>query len=133
MVRELTYESTMRRLHLLLWLAFLGSCGGGGSDPPQTLDGTWNATSQPVGSATSMTLKEQDSQLVGVGAYRIEAGASGMLALAGVHSGVAVTLAFAYDNGSKATYAALLSDSSHMNGALSFQGGGTSVIEFARQ
>ncbi len=133
MVRELPHESIMRRLHLLLWLAFLCSCGGGGSDPPQTLDGTWNAASQPVGSATSITLKEQDSQLVGVGTYRIDAGASGTLAVAGVHSGAAVTVEFAYDNGSKATYAALLTDSSHMKGALSIQGAGTSTIEFARQ
>ena len=122
----------MRRVYLPLWLAFLSSCGGG-SDLPQTLDGTWNATSQPVGSATSMTLKEQDSQLVGVGTYRIEAGASGALAVAGVHSGAAVTLELAYDNGNKATYAALLTDSSHMNGALTFQGAGTSTVEFARQ
>ena len=123
----------MRRLYLPLWLAFLCSCGGGGSDLPQTLDGTWNATSQPVGSETSMTLKEQNSQLVGVGTYRVQAGASGALAVAGVHSGAVVTLELAYDNGDKATYAALLSDSSHMNGTLTFQGAGTSTVEFARQ
>jgi hypothetical protein len=122
----------MRRLYLSMWLALLCSCGGA-SDMPQTLDGTWNATSQPVGSATSMTLKEQNSQVVGVGTYRIQAGASGALAVAGVHSGGAVTLELAYDNGDKATYAALLTDSTHMSGALSFQGGGTSTVEFARQ
>ena len=122
----------MRRLCLLLWPALLCSCGGG-SDLPQTLDGTWDATSQPVGSATSMTLKEQNSQLAGVGTYRIEAGASGALAVAGVHSGAAVTMELAYDNGNKATYAALLTDSSHMNGTLTFQGAGTSTVEFARQ
>jgi hypothetical protein len=115
-----------------MWLALLSSCGGA-SDTPQMLDGTWNATLQPVGSATSMALKEQNSQVAGVGTYRIEAGASGALAVAGVHSGAAVTLELAYDNGGKATYAALLTDSTHMSGALSFQGGGTSTVEFARQ
>ena len=100
---------------------------------PQTLDGTWNAISQPIGSATSMTLREQNSQLVGAGTYRIEAGAAGALAVAGVHSGAAVTLELAYDNGSKASYAALLTDSSHMKGALTFQGAGTTTVEFARQ
>src|SRR5882724_9989809 len=106
----------MRRFYLSPCLALLCSCGGGGSDLPQTLDGTWNATSQPVGSATSMTLHEQNTQVAGVGTYRIEAGVSGALAVAGVHSGAAVTLELAYDNGDKATYAALLTDSSHMKG-----------------
>ena len=123
---------TLRCLALSLGLALLGACGGA-SDPPPTLDGTWNATAQPIGSATSMTIKEQNSQLVGVGSYRIEAGGSGALAVAGVHSGAAVTLAIAYDNGSQAIYAALLTDASHMTGALSFQGAGTSSVEFARQ
>ena len=80
-----------------------------------------------------MTLKEQDSQILGAGTYRIEAGATGALAVAGVHSGAAVTLELAYDNGNKASYAALLTDSSHMKGALSFQGAGTSTVEFVRQ
>jgi len=123
----------MRCFYLPLCLALLCSCGGGGSDLPQTLDGTWNATSQPVGSETSMTLQEQNSQVAGVGTYRIQAGASGALAVAGVHSGAAVTLELAYDNGDKATYAALLTDSSHMKGTLAFQGAGTSTVEFARQ
>ena len=65
---------------------------------PKTIDGTWDATAQVVGSSTTLTLKEQDSQVVGAGTYRIEAGASGVLAVAGAHSGAAVTLEFAYDN-----------------------------------
>jgi hypothetical protein len=123
----------MRRFYPSLCLALLCSCGGGASDLPQTLDGKWNATSQPVGSETSMTLQEQNSQVAGVGTYHIEAGASGALAVAGVHSGAAVTIELAYDNGDKATYAALLTDSLHMKGTLAFQGAGTSTVEFARQ
>jgi hypothetical protein len=123
----------MRRFYLPLCLALLCSCGGGGGDLPKTLDGKWNATSQPAGSETSMTLQERDTQVVGAGTYRIQAGASGALAVAGVHSGAAVTLELAYDNGDKATYAALLTDSSHMKGTLAFQGAGTSTVEFVRQ
>jgi hypothetical protein len=122
----------VRILYIPLVLALLTSCGGGG-DLPQTLDGTWAATSQPVGSETKFTLKEQNSQIVGAGTYREVAGATGVLAVAGVHSGVAVTLELAYDSGAKATYAALLTDSTHMNGAFTVQGGSTSTLEFARQ
>ena len=53
--------------------------------------------------------------------------------MAGVHSGTAVTLELAYDSGTKATYAALLTDSTHMSGAFTVQGGSTSTLEFARQ
>jgi hypothetical protein len=122
----------VRILYIPLVLALLTSCGGGG-DLPQTLDGTWAATSQPVGSETKFTLKEQNSQIVGAGTYREVAGATGVLAVAGGHSGVAVTLELAYDSGAKATYAALLTDSTHMSGAFTVQGGSTSTLEFARQ
>ena len=87
----------MSRLSFLICLLLLCSCGGG-SDLPQTIDGTWNATAQVVGSSTTLTLKEQDSQVVGAGTYRIEAGATGVLAVAGTHSGAGVALEFAYDN-----------------------------------
>jgi len=97
------------------------------------LDGTWAATSQPVGSEMRFTLKEQNSQILGAGTYREVAGTTGALAVAGVHSGAAVTLELAYDNGTKATYAALLTDSTHMSGAFTVQGAGTSILEFARQ
>jgi hypothetical protein len=124
----------MRRLFPLAYLAFLCSCGGGGgSDLPQTIDGTWNTTSPVAGSTIALTLKEQNTQVVGAGTYRIEAGASGALVVAGVHSSPLVTLELAYDNGNKATYAAALTDSTHMSGALTFQGAGTSKVEFARQ
>jgi len=122
----------MRRLCVLLYLTFLCACGGG-SDLPATLDGTWSATHQVVGSAITFTLREQNSQLAGAGTYRIEAGPSGVLVVAGVHSSAAATLELAYDNGSKATYAGLLTDSTHMSGALTFLGAGTSTVEFARQ
>lgn len=100
---------------------------------PQTIDGTWNATAQVVGSSTTLTLKEQDSQVVGAGTYRIEAGATGVLAVAGTHSGAGVALEFAYDNGTKATYAAVLTDTTHMKGALTSQSNVISTVEFARQ
>ena len=122
----------MRILYLPLLLAFLSSCGGGG-DLPQTLDGSWAATSQPAGNETKFTLKEQNSQVVGVGTYRVLAGSSGALAVAGVHSGPAVTLEFVYDNGAKASYAALLTDATHMSGALTVQGAGISTLAFERQ
>jgi hypothetical protein len=129
MIRE------MRRLLCLVTLALLGSCGGGGGDqaPPTTLSGTWNATSLVVGSALTIVLTEQNTQVAGVGTYRVEAGASGVLTIAGVHSGIAVTLEFVYDNGDKATYAAVLQDANHMNGQLVFQGGNASTVQFVRQ
>lgn len=122
----------MRHILSFACAALLSSCGGGG-DPPQTVDGTWSARSQPVGSAITFTLKEKDTQVVGIGTYQVDAGASGALVVAGVHKSPLVTLELAYDNGSKATYVAALKDSTHMSGALSFQGGGTSTVEFARQ
>jgi len=125
----------IRRLVCLVILALLGSCGGGGGDqaPPTMLSGTWNAASLPVGSALTLVLTEQNTQVAGVGTYRAEAGPSGVLTIAGVHSGTAVTLEFVYDNGDKATYAAVLQDANHMNGALLFQGGSSSTVQFARQ
>jgi hypothetical protein len=44
-----------------------------------------------------------------------------------------VALEFAYDNGTKATYAAVLTDTTHMKGALTSQSNVISTVEFARQ
>ena len=124
----------MHRLICLASLVFLCSCGGGGSDQtPQTLSGTWNASLSVVGSSLTLVLTEQNSQVAGVGTYHAEAGPSGVLTVAGTHSGAAVALALVYDSGTKATYAAAVQDASHMSGLLAFEGGSSSTVQFIRQ
>ena len=110
----------------------LAACGGGGA-PPLTIDGTWDASGMVVGSGLTMTLTEQDSKVAGVGTYRIEAGRSGAIAIAGSHQGWDAALELVYDNGTKASYAAKLQDAGHMSGLLVFEGGGASNVQFVRQ
>lgn len=121
-----------RKLFLSVVAACLCSCGGG-SDAPRTVDGKWTATAQPAGTAITFDLKEQDSKVVGAGTYLSAGGVSGVLVVAGAHSGSAVTLEFAYDTGARATYAGLLIDPARMSGVLTVQGGGTTSLVFARQ
>jgi hypothetical protein len=111
----------------------LAACGGGGEAPPSTIGGTWDASGMVVGSTLTMTLTEQDSKVAGVGTYRLEAGRSGAIAIAGSHQGWSAALELVYDNGTKASYAANLQDAAHMSGLLVFEGGGASNVQFARQ
>jgi len=123
----------MHRLLSLVSLVFLASCGGGGDAAPPSVAGTWNAASQVAGSSLTMALTEQNSQIAGVGTYRVEAGPSGAIAVAGAQSGQAVALELVYDNGTKASYAATVQDASHMSGVLAFEGGSASTVQFVRQ
>jgi hypothetical protein len=86
-----------------------------------------------VGSTLTMTLTEQDSKVAGVGTYRLEAGRSGAIAIAGSHQGWDAALELVYDNGTKASYAATLQDAGHMSGLLVFEGGAASSVQFIRQ
>ena len=122
----------MRRLLFPVCFLLLAACGGGG-ETPLTLNGTWDATSLPVGNAIKFVLTEQATKVAGAGRYIIEAGPSGTLVVAGLHSGGVVTLEIAYDNGIKATFAGAMQDPTHMAGVLAYQGASTSKVDFVQK
>ena len=123
----------MRKLLLILCvLPFLYACGGGAAPPP-SIDGKWSAVSQVVGSNLTLQLGSQNGSVVGAGAYTLEAGSSGVLAIAGTYQPPIAALSFTYDNGKSAVYAATVSDASHMSGKLKYQDGTTVDLSFVRQ
>ncbi|MGZ5194004.1 MAG: hypothetical protein ACXWJM_01095 [Ramlibacter sp.] len=124
----------MHKLLLILGvLPFLCACGGGGDAPPPSIDGKWSAVSQAVGSSLTLQLTSQNGTVAGAGAYTVEAGASGVLAIAGTYQPPVAALSFTYDNGNSAVYAATLTDASHMSGKLRYQDGTTVDLPFVRQ
>lgn len=128
----LSAVSILRRLVIALCIGGLSACGGGG-DALTPLDGTWNAQQTVAGATLSLVLKEQQgTQLVGVGTYRVGSGPPGAIAVAGARAGQAVTLELAYDNGTQATYAGLLTETNRLSGALAQKGGATVSVDFVR-
>jgi hypothetical protein len=123
----------MYKLLLILGvLPFLCACGGGDAPPP-SIDGTWSAASQVVGSSLTLQLGSQNGKVVGAGAYTLEAGPSGALFIGGTYQPPIAALSFTYDNGKSAVYAATVSDASHMSGKLRYQDGTTVDLSLVRQ
>ena len=124
---------SMRQLLLSLSVvALLGACGGGDAPPP-SVDGTWSAESQVVGSSLTLRLISQNATVTGAGTYSIAGGSSGVLAVAGTYQPPAAILSFAYDNGDTAVYTAVVSDANHMNGRLTYKNGTSSDLTLVRQ
>jgi hypothetical protein len=123
----------MRTLFLIAGLVALLSACGGGDAPPASIDGKWIAVSQVIGSSLTLELTTQNGAVAGAGTYMIEAGRSGVLAVAGTYQPPVAALSLKYDNGTTAVYAATVSDASHMSGRLKFQNGETVDLTFVRQ
>jgi hypothetical protein len=86
-----------------------------------------------AGSSLTVKLSTQDAVVSGAGVYRIEAGRSGVLAVAGTYQPPVALLTFKYDSGDTALFAATAADSSHMNGKLTYQDGTTVELGLVRQ
>jgi hypothetical protein len=125
----------MRNFLLVLsMLPFLHACGGGSSDaPPASIDGKWSAVSQVTGSSLTLQLGSQNGTIAGAGTYTIEAGSSGVLAVAGTYQPPVAALSFTYDNGNSAVYAATVSDATHMSGKLKYKDGTIVDLSLVKQ
>ena len=124
----------MHKMRLSLGVvALLCACGGVGDAPPATIDGTWDAVAQVVGSSLTLHLTSQNATVVGAGTYTLEAGGSGVLAVAGTYQAPVVALSFSYDNGDTAVYAAAASDATHMSGRITYKDGTSKDLAMVRQ
>ena len=71
--------------------------------------------------------------IVGTGTYRIEAGRSGTLAVAGTYHRPHVALTLQYDYGSSSAYVATVRNDQHMSGTLTDSLGQSSPQSFTRR
>jgi len=106
---------------------------GGGDTPVLSIDGTWSATAQIVGSNLTVRLSTQDSVVSGAGVYSSVAGRTGVLAVAGTYQPPVALLTFKYDSGDTALFAATAADGGHMNGKLTYQDGTSVDLGLVRQ
>ncbi|HJW12062.1 MAG TPA: hypothetical protein VJ598_09760 [Albitalea sp.] len=126
----------MHTLRLSLAVAaLLCACGGGDdSPPPATIDGTWEAVSQPAGSSLSVALTTQSGNaVVGAGVHTTAATGTLVLAVAGTYQAPLVALSFNYSDGNTAVYAATASDATHMSGRLTYKDGTSQDLAMVKQ
>lgn len=123
------------RLHLLgLGIGFVVlSCGGaGGSVAPRSIDGTWIANSDGLGSTVTIMLSSRASTVSGSGTYSTGALRTGVLTVAGTYQPPQAALTLSYDHGETRQFEATLTDNEHMKGKLTYQNGSVVAIEFVR-
>jgi hypothetical protein len=104
--------------------------------PTESLQGTWDADISIPGASLTLILDEPDvatGTTVGTGTYRIEAGRSGTLAVAGTYHRPHVALTLQYDYGSSSAYVATVLDDRHMRGTLTDSLGQSSAQSFTRR
>lgn len=124
----------MQRSLLSLCLAtLLCACGGGGSDTlTSPLEAKWSEAQTVVGSSLIMSLHVEGEQVSGTGTYAIEAGQSGTLSVSGTASGTSLIVTLSFDNGHKAIFNGVLSDSGHLDGRISYDLSPSGPVSFVR-
>lgn len=98
----------------------------------ETLNGVWRADNQVPGSSIVLSIAERGTAVSGSGTYRIEAGRSGTLQVAGSYQQSEVRLTLNYDFGQSGTYVGRVEDSTHMSGTMAWSTGPQNSITFSR-
>lgn len=125
-------KTMMRRLFLGLGTVFAVSCLANGVAIPGSIDGTWIATSESLGSTLTLMLTERNAAVSGTGSYSTGALRIGTLSVSGTYRPPVASLSLKYDNGEVVRLRTTLIDSDHMEGALTYTGGSVVAIKFAR-
>lgn len=117
----------MRHLLVALSLAALLGCANGLA-PANDVSGTWDANYTIPGAGLSLTLAQTNASISGSGSYRIEAGRSGTLQVAGSYQRPNISLVLHYDYGPVYTYSGIVQGDREMSGTL-----GASSLSFTRR
>ncbi len=119
---------------LTLGFAAVVCCCGSGSGnlAPASIDGRWNAYSDGLGSSLTMTLSLSGKMVSGTGTYSVGAIRTGSVVIAGTYRPTSAVLVITYDHGETVTFAATVTDSSHMKGKMTYKSGTVIDVEFVR-
>ena len=125
-------KKTMRKLLLGLGTVFAVGCLANGLATPGSIDGTWIATSESLGSTLTLVLVVRNAAVSGTGSYSVGALRTGTLTVSGTHRPPGASLSLKYDNGEIVLLRTALINSDHMEGTLTYAGGSVVAIKFAR-
>jgi hypothetical protein len=117
----------------VLLATLLTACGGGGSEPQTSpLEAKWSQTQLVVGASLAMALHVTGTQVTGTGSYAVEAGRSGTLTVTGDANGGNVALTLKFDSGRTGLFSGSLTDTTHLDGRMSYDGSPASPVSFQR-
>ena len=97
-----------------------------------SIDGTWVASSDAMGSTLTLRLKSQSAGVTGTGTYSVGALRTGTLTIAGTYERRQAVLTFKYDHGGVVRLRATSTDDEHMAGTLTDANGTVMTVKFAR-
>ena len=98
----------------------------------ESIDGTWVASSDSMGSTLTLRLKSQASSVTGTGTYSVGAIRTGTLTIHGTYQRRKADLTLVYDHGEVVRLRATSTDDEHMAGTLTYKSGSVMTVKFAR-
>ena len=106
--------------------------GAAGGLTPQSIDGTWSAYSDGLGSTLSIVLSSESSAVSGSGVYSVGAIRTGVFSVAGTYRHPVLALSFTYDHGETVLFGATVTNDIQMKGKLTYKNGTVIDIAFVR-
>ena len=98
----------------------------------ESIDGTWVATSDSMGSTLTLVLTSQRTSVAGTGTYSVGAMRTGTLTVTGTYQRRRADLSLMYDHGELVRLRATSTDAEHMAGTLTDKSGSVMTIKFSR-
>lgn len=122
----------MKALLMTICVLWAAACGAPVHAMSGSIDGTWVATSDAMGSTLTLVLTSQRTSVAGTGTYSVGAMRTGTLTVTGIYQRRSADLSLKYDHGEVVRLRATSTDDEHMAGTLTDKSGSAMTIKFSR-